>query len=135
MDPGDIIFIVHDKNDFPDADTIHGVYKPGRNESIEVKMRNIQFSKKSTKSSPCQRHWPKSCHEIYMQKEIAEKYQCHVPILFNFTGVHEINVTQFPACNHTSTVEIMNSKVEIVEIFKTYQTYFLMRRASFQTPS
>ena len=100
------LVLLHTKNDLPDAEYIHGRFTPGKNETIEVTVRKEHFSKKPTKSNHCQKYWPKSCHEIYQQSKIAEEYQCHLPIVLNFTD--ELGEKKIPACNHSTTVNIMD---------------------------
>ena len=100
------LVLLHTKNDLPDAEYIHGRFTPGKYERIEVTVRKEHHSKKATKSNHCQKYWPKSCHEMYQQSKIAVEYQCNLPLFFNFTD--ELGEKEFPACNHSSTVNIMD---------------------------
>ena len=100
------LVLLHTKNDLPDAEYIHGRFTPGKYERIEVTVRKEHHSKKATKSNHCQKYWPKSCHEMHQQSKIAEEYQCHLPIVLNFTD--ELGENKIPACNHSSTVNIMD---------------------------
>ena len=100
--------LLHNEKDLPDAILINPSFHiEGSKENITLK--NKYFSKTSTKSKPCQKYWPKTCHDIYMQKKIAKDYQCQVPIFF--TGYH-LTKSELPNCTNDVIMEILSNDYE-----------------------
>ena len=78
---------LHNKNDYPDATTIHPRIEfldPLKN--YELNMRIRSFMKSSTSSKPCSQYQPKAYKEIKVQKRIAKDYQYQAPI--SYSGKH-----------------------------------------------
>ena len=62
--------LLHNKNDLPDALTIH----PGFHlidQEREYYLRNKHFSKPCTRLKPCSQYHPMACEDVYLQKTIA----------------------------------------------------------------
>jgi hypothetical protein len=97
--------LLHSENDLSDAILINPHSSPHYEQRMNVKLRNKHFSKTSTQSKPCQKHWPKSCHDIHTQKKIAEDYHCQVPLFL--TGLHLLE-NKLPHCTVNVTLEIMS---------------------------
>ena len=101
--------MLHNKNDLPDALTIH----PGfhiKDQEKEYHLRNKHFSKPSTRSLPCSKHHPKTCRDILLSKKIASKYNCQVPVFF--TGKHLDDFKNLPKCNMSVTKDMLLSPLQ-----------------------
>ena len=100
---------VHNRNDFPEASFIHPNFNmySGPDWYIEVALRKRVAIKQSTRSSPCQQYWPKTCFEIQRQKKIANENNCQVGLLFS--GKHLMS-NGLPNCSNEVFMEIMNKK-------------------------
>ena len=72
---------IHNKNDFPDAMYLHNQFNHwlGSKFATGAKLKNQHVTKVSTKSKPCRKYWPKSCHDLYMQRKIDYEFGCQVP--------------------------------------------------------
>ena len=100
--------LLHNKNDLPDALTIH----PGfhiMNQETEYYLRNKHFSKPNTRSKPCSQYHPMACEDVYLHKIIASKYKCQVPVFF--TGYHLKPFRgSLPHCNKSVIATMLSLK-------------------------
>ena len=98
--------LIHNKKDLPDAILINPSFDVANfGGKVNITLKTKHFSKTSTKSKPCQKYWPKTCHDIYMQKKIAEDYSCQVPVFF--TGNHMME-SDLPYCTNEEIMEILS---------------------------
>ena len=72
---------IHNKNDFPDAIYLHNQFNHwiGPKFATGAKLKNRHVTKVSTRSKPCKKYWPKSCHDLFMQRKIDHEFGCQVP--------------------------------------------------------
>ena len=86
-DPIEVVyhFLLNGKNALNDASFIQPSFEvdihPQR--SKEFVLRTKGYSKVSTKTRPCQEHWPKACHEILLRKKAMLDFNCTIPILYS----------------------------------------------------
>ena len=93
--------LLHNKNDLPDAETIHpsffmGAYDYG---SYEIGLSIKHFSKLNTRSNPCSKYHSMSCRDVHLQKKIAKLYNCQIPIMNSGPHLDGLELTKLPHCN------------------------------------
>ena len=102
-----IHFFIHNNDDFPDAINLQNQFVHIINAKFVTgaKLKNRHITRVSTRAKPCQKYWPKSCHDVYKQKKIAKEFGCQIRY-FN-TGVHP-NQSFLPNCTGEVVMEIMS---------------------------
>lgn len=98
--------LIHAKYDLADAVNVHSTYQLNSSQ-ISLSVKQNRFTKSSTISQPCQNYWPKTCHHLYMQNEIAKEYNCRIPIAFLDSKLVR---NDLPYCNNQLLMEIFNKK-------------------------
>ena len=80
--------LLHSQDSLNDALYIHPNFQitSSRYKSKQFMIRSKRMSKTSTRPRPCQKYWPKACHEMYLHKKIKNEYNCTIPILDS--GIH-----------------------------------------------
>ena len=80
--------LLHSQDSLNDALYIHPNFQitSSRYKSKQFMIRSKRMSKTSTGPRPCQKYWPKACHEMYLHKKIRNEYNCTIPILDS--GIH-----------------------------------------------
>ena len=72
---------IHNKNDFADAIYLHNQFNHNVRSQFATgaKLKNRHVTKVSTKAKPCRKYWPKSCHDLFVQRKIEKEFGCQVP--------------------------------------------------------
>ena len=72
---------IHNKNDFADAMYLHNQFNHVVSSQFVTgaKLKNRHVTKVSTKAKPCRKYWPKSCHDLFVQRKIDKEFGCQVP--------------------------------------------------------
>ena len=96
--------LIHTEYDLADAVNVHSTYQLNSSQ-ISLNVKQNRFTKSSTISRPCQNYWPKTCHHLYMQNEIAKEYKCRIPIAFLASKLVR---NDLPHCNNQLLMEIFN---------------------------
>ena len=75
-----IRFFIHNNDDFPDAINLHNQldHRVISKFATGAKLKNRHVARVSTITKPCQKYWPKSCHDVYKQKKIAKEFGCQI---------------------------------------------------------
>jgi hypothetical protein len=98
--------LIHTEYDLADAVNVHSTYQLNSSQ-ISLTVKQNRFTKSSTISRPCQKYWPKTCHHLYMQNEIAKEYNCRVPI---FILASKLIRKDLPHCTNQKLVEIFKKE-------------------------
>ena len=99
--------IIHNEKDLPDALTTHPIINfLWDKRSHEFHFRMKHFSKSSTKSRPCTKYQTKTCRDVALQRKIAEKYGCQIPIFYSGKHLDDYeDLLYLSSCNNSVIME------------------------------
>ena len=105
--------LLHNKDDLPDAATIHPSFFMGAYDSgfYEIGLRVKHFSKLNTRSNPCSQYHSKSCRDVHLQKKIAKLYNCQIPIMNSGPHLDVLELTKLLHCNKSVILEMISMTV------------------------